>query len=76
MPHIRLTIINKGEASYREAEKITWDCEIPLYSQIHDKYLSDKDEIIEVVRIGVETLGAITIKLIKHATPGVVREAR
>lgn len=63
-------------ASYREAEKITWDCEIPLYSQIHDKYLLDKDEIIEQVRIDVETLCAIAIELIKHAAPGVVREAR
>lgn len=63
-------------ARYREAEKITWDCEIPLYSQIHDKYLLDKDEIIEEVRIDVETLCAIVIELIMHAAPGVVREAR
>ena len=35
----------------------------------------DKDEIIEEVRIDVETLCAIAIELIKHAMPEVVREA-
>ncbi len=62
-------------ARYRKEAKITWDCETPLYSQIHDKYLLDKDEIIEEIRIDVETLCAIAIELIKHAAPGVVREA-
>lgn len=37
----------KEAARYKEAEKITWDCETPLYSQIHDKYFFNKDELLD-----------------------------
>ena len=32
---------------YRTAKRIEWDGKAPLYSQIHDKYLFDKDELID-----------------------------
>lgn len=37
----------KEAARYKEAEKLTWNGETPLYSQIHDKYLFGKDELLE-----------------------------
>jgi len=37
----------KDANKHREAEKITWDCETPLYSQIHDKYFFDEDELFD-----------------------------
>lgn len=32
---------------YRTAKRIEWDGKAPLYSQIHAKYLFDKDELID-----------------------------
>lgn len=33
--------------SYNNSQKIEWDHKIPLYSQAHDKYLFDKDELVD-----------------------------
>jgi hypothetical protein len=37
----------KMTARHKEAEKISWDRETPLYSQIHDKYFFDEDELLD-----------------------------
>lgn len=34
---------------YRTAEKIEWDGKTPLYSQIRDKYLFDKDDLLDLM---------------------------
>ena len=34
---------------YRTAKRIEWDLETPLYSQIHDKYLFDKDDLLDLM---------------------------
>lgn len=38
---------NKEIEKYKKAEKVSWDGETPLYSQIHDKYFFNKDELLD-----------------------------
>lgn len=35
--------------NYKNAQKIEWDHETPLYSQAHDKYLFDKDDLFDLM---------------------------
>ena len=35
--------------NYKNAQKIEWDHETTLYSQAHDKYLSDKDDLFDLM---------------------------
>ena len=35
---------------YKNAQKIEWDKETPLYSQVHDKYLCNERELVEFMR--------------------------
>ena len=39
----------KDEDRYRNAERIVWDCETPLYSQTHDQYFFNIDELIDFI---------------------------
>jgi len=40
----------KEAARYKEVEKLTWNGETPLYSQIHDKYLFGKDDLLDLMQ--------------------------
>lgn len=40
---------SKDIEEYNNATKIEWDHETPLYSQTHDKYLFDKDDLFDLM---------------------------